>query len=165
MRILVLSDSHSSLFFMRRCIDAVRPDAVVHLGDYFDDGSAMAEEYPHIQFHLLPGNCDMCRVPPWQNQILSYPIGGVSLYMTHGHKHRVKMTLSPLLADARASRAAAVLYGHTHCADCHREADGLWVLNPGSCGYGGGSAGLIEIRDEKIVSCRIIRQENLEEFV
>jgi len=89
----------------------------------------------------------------------------VPFYMTHGHKHRVKMTLSFLLSDARASKAAAVLYGHTHQADCHREDDGLWVLNPGSCGYGGGSAGLIEIKEEKIVSCRIIRQENLEEFV
>jgi hypothetical protein len=31
------------------------------------------------------------------------------------------------------------------------------VLNPGSCGYGGGSAGLIEIQNGKIVDCRILR--------
>lgn len=165
MKILVVSDSHSALYFMRCCINAVRPDAVIHLGDYYDDGKAVEEEYPHIRFHLLPGNCDHYRVPPWQAQILSYPIGGVPFYMTHGHKHRVKMTLSLLLADARASKASIVLYGHTHCADCHREEDGLWVLNPGSCGYGGGSAGVIEIQNEKIISCRIIRQENLEEFI
>jgi len=164
-KVLVLSDSHSSLYFMRQCIERTKPDAVIHLGDYFEDGAAMAEAYPHIRFHLLPGNCDAYRVAPWQDQILSYSIGGVPFYMTHGHTHRVKMTLSFLLSDARASKAAAVLYGHTHQADCHREDDGLWVLNPGSCGYGGGSAGLIEIKEEKIVSCRIIRQENLEEFV
>ena len=31
MKILVLSDSHSALSFMRRCVDAVHPDAIVHL--------------------------------------------------------------------------------------------------------------------------------------
>ena len=162
MKILVLSDSHSALYFMCTCIRCVKPDAVIHLGDYFEDGKAMEEEHPHIPFHLVPGNCDHYRVAPWQAQILSYPIGGVSVYMTHGHKHQVKMTLSRLLADARASRADIVLYGHTHVADCHKEEDGLWVLNPGSCGYGGGSAGVIETENGKIVSCRIIRQEDLE---
>ena len=121
MRILVLSDSHSALYFMRQCIDRVKPDDVVHLGDYFEDGKAMQEAYPHIRFHLLPGNCDAYRVAPWQDQILSYPIGGVPFYMTHGHKHKVKITRSLLLADARKSKASAVLYGHTHEPDCHRE--------------------------------------------
>ena len=41
MKILVLSDSHSALSFMRRCIGAVRPDAVVHLGDYYEDAQTM----------------------------------------------------------------------------------------------------------------------------
>ena len=164
MKILALSDSHSALYFMRRCIETVKPDAVIHLGDYFEDGKAMEEEYSHIPFHLVPGNCDSYRVAPWQAQILCYPVCGVPVYMTHGHRHGVKMTLTQLLADARASRADIVLYGHTHVADCHREADGLWVMNPGSCGYGGGSAGIVEVDKGKIVSCRIIRQEDLEEM-
>ena len=41
MRVLVLSDSHSALSFMRRCIEHIRPDTVIHLGDYFEDGKAM----------------------------------------------------------------------------------------------------------------------------
>ena len=45
MKILVLSDSHSTLSFMRRCIESVKPDAIIHLGDHFDDGIAMKEEY------------------------------------------------------------------------------------------------------------------------
>ena len=44
MKILVLSDSHSTLSFMRRCIDSVQPHAVIHLGDHFDDAEAMKEE-------------------------------------------------------------------------------------------------------------------------
>ena len=69
--------------------------------------------------------------------------------------------LGALLKDARASRVDAVLYGHTHQADCRQEPDGLWILNPGSCGYGGGTAGLIQVENRKIVSCRILRDEDL----
>ena len=38
MKILVLSDSHSALQFMRQCVESVKPDAIIHLGDFFDDG-------------------------------------------------------------------------------------------------------------------------------
>ncbi len=164
MKILVLSDSHAGLHFMRRCISVLRPDAVVHLGDYYDDGAAMAQEHSHILFHQVPGNCDLHRCPLNTPQVLCYPIGGVGFYMTHGHNHRVKSGLGALLADARRSGAQAVLYGHTHRADCHRQEDGLWVLNPGSCGSYGGSAGLIEIEKEEIVGCRIISGADLEEM-
>ena len=164
MKILVLSDSHSALSFMRRCIDAVKPDAIIHLGDYFDDGIAIGEENPGTLFYQVPGNCDRYRCAPWQPEILIQPVFGVNLYMTHGHKHGVKSYLGALLRDARASRADAVLYGHTHRADCHREDDGLWVLNPGSCGYYGGTAGLIEVRDRKIQDCRILKEDDLQGF-
>ena len=88
-------------------------------------------------------------------------IGGVSVYMTHGHRHQVKLSTGILLKDARAAKADIVLYGHTHTAGCHREDDGLWVMNPGSCGYFGGSAGVIELSDGKIETCRILREEDL----
>ena len=83
MKILVLSDSHSTLSFMRRCIDSVKPDAAIHLGDHFDDGLAMKEEYPGIPFYQVPGNCDRYRCPPGQPEIMIPRIGGVDLYMTH----------------------------------------------------------------------------------
>ena len=162
MNILVLSDSHSTMSFMRRCVDCVKPDAIVHLGDHFDDGEVIHEEYPGIRFYQVPGNCDRYRVPPFQPEILSEPVLGVPMYMTHGHRHDVKRRMDRLLADARASRAAAVLYGHTHVANCYQEPDGLWVLNPGSAGYYGGSVAVMEIIDKKIISCRILRQEELE---
>lgn len=161
MHILVLSDSHSTLSFMRRCISAVKPDAVVHLGDHFDDGEAMQEEFPGIPFYQVPGNCDRYRCRPDQAEILIWPVCGVELYMTHGHRHSVKSYLGALLRDARAAHVDAVLYGHTHIADCHREEDGLWVLNPGSCGYYGGSAGLMDVQDGKIRNCRILKEEDL----
>ena len=162
MKILVLSDSHSALSFMRLCIAAVKPEHVIHLGDHYDDGVAMAEENPHIRFHLVPGNCDRYRCEPNLPQILCYDIGGVRLFMTHGHLHGVKMDIGRLLADARKNEARAVLYGHTHQKECFQDADGVWVLNPGSCGTYGGSAGLIEVQDSKITACRILQQADVD---
>lgn len=164
MKILVLSDSHSALSFMRRCIDAVKPDALIHLGDHYDDAQAIGEEYPGLRLYQVPGNCDRYRCPDWIREILIEKVYGVELYMTHGHKHNVKRDTARLLSDARACRVQAVLYGHTHVPNCYREPDGLWVLNPGSCGYYGGTAGIIVVEDQKILSCNVIRQEDLEAF-
>lgn len=156
MKILVLSDSHAVLGLMRRFLQVVKPDAVIHLGDHYDDGEVLRQENPHIQFHQVPGNCDRYRAPVSARSVLCYDVCGVRLYMTHGHEHHVKQTLLRLLSDARSMGAAAALYGHTHVADCHREEDGLWVLNPGSCGSWGGSAGIIEVDGGAIRDCRIL---------
>lgn len=162
MKILVLSDSHSGLRFMRDSIEMLMPDLLIHLGDYFDDAEAIHEEYPHIPLIQVPGNCDRYRCPPGHPEILITAIGGVNFYLTHGHRHNVKMTRSLLIKDARGAKVDAVLYGHTHEADCYQEEDGLWVLNPGSCGYYGGSVGLMELENGKIKTCRILRQADLE---
>jgi len=163
-KILVLSDSHAGLGFMRSCISRVKPDMVIHLGDYYDDGQTMAEEFFHIPFYQVPGNCDRFRCPPWVSEVLVPSVFGVRLFMSHGHRQGVKSGIDRLLADARASGAAAVLYGHTHRADCHREADGLWVLNPGSSGSYGGTAGLIEISEGAIVNARLLDMLDLKQF-
>ena len=164
MKILVLSDSHSGLSFMRRCVDTLWPDYIIHLGDYMDDGAAIAEEYPYIRVYQVPGNCDRFRCLQPQPEILKPIIGGVSFYMTHGHLYNVKFTDSRLIAAAREAGAACALFGHTHEACCELLEDGLWLMNPGACGSWGGSCGLIEIEDGKINACRILRQAELEVF-
>ena len=165
MKILVLSDSHAGLSFMRHAISSIKPDAVIHLGDYYDDAETMQEEFPHIAFHLVPGNCDRSRMYKIVPETLCYGVCGVRLLMTHGHVQGVKMDLGRLISDAKAMDVQAALYGHTHQADCHREDDGLWVLNPGSCGSYGGSVGLMEVNEGKIISCSILRQVDLEDYV
>lgn len=164
MKILVLSDSHSSMRFMRQCVEKLKPDTVIHLGDYYDDGQTLAEEYPHLVFHRVPGNCDTYRCSPFTHRILNYDVGGVRLYMTHGHTHNVKQTTAALLADARKGKSQAALYGHTHIADCHQEPDGLWVLNPGSCGHSAGSAGVIETGEGRITRCYLVKNADLEDL-
>ena len=164
MKILVLSDSHSALRFMQQCIDCVKPDHVIHLGDHYDDGQAMAEKYPHIRFHQVPGNCDRFRCPPGAPEMMCYDIGGVRCFMTHGHHHGVKSGDSRLIAAAEEYGSAVALYGHTHSPVCFQTQSGMWVMNPGTCGSFGGSVGLVEIDGEKNISCRILRQEMLENF-
>ena len=145
---------------MRKCVERVRPDAMVHLGDYYDDGETLSQEYPHIPLHQVAGNCDRYRCPIHARQMLCYPLGGVMVYMTHGHNQKVKMTLALLKKEAKEAGAHAALFGHTHSALCMQE-DGLWLLNPGSCGSYGGSAGLIETNDGKITNCRILTHTDL----
>ena len=164
MKILVLSDSHASLRFMRDCVAAVKPDVLIHLGDHYDDGEVIAQENPQIRSYRVPGNCDVFRCPPGTVETMCFSLDGVVIYMTHGHLHGVKSGTFRLLSAARVAGASVVLYGHTHCMDCHQEEDGLWVLNPGSSGYGGGSAGLIEIRKGKVQDCRILRWKDLEQL-
>ena len=147
---------------MRFAIQQTKPDAVVHLGDYYEDGQTMAAENPGIPFHIVPGNCDRGRCPEFAATVLCCDVCGVRLFMTHGHNHHVKLGLFSLLKDAREANAQAALFGHTHDDHCRREEDGLWVLNPGSCSSSGGSVGLIETEDGSILRCRILRQADLE---
>lgn len=163
-RILVLSDSHSGTSFMRWCVETVKPNAIVHLGDYFDDGWLLHEENPGIPFYQVAGNCDRWRTPLQIQEILIDRVQGVDLYMTHGHRHSVKSTTGLLIRDARKAKVQAVLYGHTHVADCRKDGD-LWVLNPGASGSWGGSAGIIEVENGKILNCRIFRYGDQEELV
>lgn len=163
MKILVLSDSHAALRFMRECVEAVKPDAMIHLGDHYDDGEALRELYPHIPLYQVSGNCDRYRCPPGVPEILVTRVLGVDLYLTHGHRHNVKSYTGKLIRDARECRVQAVLYGHTHQAECCQE-DGMWVLNPGSCGFYGGTAAIMEVERGEILGCRIISGRDLEEM-
>ena len=165
MKILVFSDSHRTLSFMRSCIDKIKPDAIFHLGDHYADGENIHMEYPGILFYQVPGNCDAYSAPPFAREMLIQRLAGVDFYLTHGHIHKVKQTRDALLRDARACGCAAALYGHTHNPECHQEEDGLLVLNPGAAQYSRGTAGLIEVKDKKIISCRIISGRDLEEML
>ena len=164
MKILVLSDSHSGLHFMRQCIDAIKPNAVIHLGDYYDDGAAMAQEYPYLYFYGVPGNCDKYFNITGAPETVITSVCGVSLFMTHGHLHGVKFGLDRLVDDAKQKRVQGVLFGHTHSAFCSQTEDGMWILNPGTCACDSGTAGLIIVENSKITDCRILRQSDLENY-
>lgn len=163
MKILVLSDSHSMLEFMRTSIEKVKPDMMIHLGDFYQDALQMQQEYPNIPLIHVPGNCDRYRCAPDAAETLVREICGVRFFLTHGHLHRVKWSTFQLIGDAKKAGADIVLYGHTHQAECYQDKSGMWVMNPGTCGYYGATAGIIDIQNEKIVRCWVINQRFLEE--
>ncbi len=151
-RILVLSDSHGGMVFMRYCVERVNPDVIVHLGDYYDDSWLLHEEYRTIPMICVAGNCDRWRTPPSVPEVLIDRVLGVDLLLTHGHRHNVKWDLSLLTRAAQEAKVQAVLYGHTHEAYCRKDGN-LWILNPGACGSWGGSAGIVEVEQGKILRC------------
>ena len=109
MKILVLSDSHSALSFMRRCVDAVHPDAIVHLGDHFDDAEALKEEFPGIPFYQVPGNCDRYRVPYGTQEIRVERICGLWLRM-HGYTCGFEVVWDDINLQDQVEEARAQLY-------------------------------------------------------
>lgn len=159
-KLLVFSDSHSSCGLMKRFVEKIKPNAIAHLGDYYDDGQVIGESYFHIPLYQVAGNCDAYRAPMDARGMLFLPLGDVMTFMVHGHTHHVKSGIGRLVADGREKGAKLILYGHTHIAYCQQEEDGIWVMNPGPAGYGG-SCGLVEIENGEIKSCRILTEADL----
>lgn len=162
MKILVFSDSHSVCGFMKNCVEAVKPDAVIHLGDMVRDGEALAHTFPGTRFFQVAGNCDRGRVLPDFPETLVERLGGIRIYMTHGHLQGVKSFLDKLIFEGQRCGADVILYGHTHEPDCRRLPEGQWIMNPGSAGYGA-TAGII-LAEAGTVECRIIRHWDMEEM-
>ncbi len=151
MKILVLSDSHRTMRYMQQAIEDEHPQHVIHLGDHCSDADELQRLYPMLPILSVRGNCDhdiTCR------EIAVAEIGGYRFFATHGHRHRVKQGMLAFELAAREASADVALFGHTHLGFCECY-NGLWILNPGSCGSGSKpSYGLIEIEDGS-VSCRL----------
>ncbi|MDY4541285.1 MAG: YfcE family phosphodiesterase, partial [Candidatus Ventricola sp.] len=64
---------------------------------------------------------------PWD---LLIELGGVRIYMTHGHR---LVSLMNLAYKAQECGAQVALFGHTHQALCET-VQGVLLLNPGSAG-------------------------------
>lgn len=144
MKILVLSDSHGTMSNMEWALELEKPDCAMHLGDCARDARRLAERYPQIPVYAVPGNCD--GPMPGEPLLRVEVLGGVRIFLTHGHAYGVKRGLLALSLAAREAQADVALFGHTHLAFC-RTVDGLWLLNPGACGAGRSSYGVIEIQN------------------
>ncbi|MCI8527193.1 MAG: metallophosphoesterase [Oscillospiraceae bacterium] len=151
MKILVLSDSHGTMSSMERALERERPDCVLHLGDHLRDARSLARRHPQTPVYAVPGNCDLPGPGEalWQLEEL----GGVRIFMTHGHAYGVKRDLLRLSMAARELDADVAVFGHTHRPFC-QASDGLWLMNPGACGQGRSGYGVIEIENGAAV-CRL----------
>ncbi len=134
MRILVVSDIHGNGRALAKAVEQ-QPEArtVLFLGDGLRQAEDAADRYPDRTFYMVPGNCDLAStLPPVRQETF----GGRRFYFTHGHVYDVKYGLYRLEMAARQAEAQVVLFGHTH-SPFEDYVDGLYMLNPGSLGYGG----------------------------
>ena len=130
MTILVLSDSHGNVGNMIRAVEQVQPDRVLHLGDCQRDLTALEGEFPALPMEGVPGNCDWgsCDQP---ERLLE--MGGVRIFMLHGHTRNVKSSPMSALYAAKEHGAQVLLFGHTHVTLVDNDGS-LLTLNPGAAG-------------------------------
>ncbi|MBE6137942.1 MAG: metallophosphoesterase [Erysipelotrichaceae bacterium] len=115
MRILILSDTHSSNVEM----DLSSFDYVFHCGD-----RGVFKKLDNIYY--VRGNCDF-RGP----KEIEMEINNKKFYITHGDMYGVKQDYNRLFYRAKELNADVVLFGHTHrCA--HFEIEDILFINPGA---------------------------------
>ena len=132
---------------MIQAIDEQKPDQVIHLGDLISDAEEISYLYPKLPVCMVPGNCDGWTTVPSIKQIT---LQGRSILLSHGHLWGVKSGCDAAIARARAAGADILLFGHTHQPLTDYE-DGLYLMNPGSLGYGG-TYGYVDITPAGIVT-------------
>ena len=158
MRVLVISDTHGDEQALCRAVEA-QPTArvVLHLGDGVREAEAAASAYPDREFHLIRGNNDWSagRAYPLTQELL---LSGKRVFLTHGHGYRVKMGLYDVVCAARERGADILLFGHTHQPLTDYE-DGLYLMNPGSLGYGG-TYGIVDITLAGVVTSLVPNRDD-----
>ena len=125
--LLVVSDSHENVSRMYYAAEKTKPDVIIHLGDHISDAYDLQRQYPEPVYYMVKGNCD--DYPSEESEML-LDIDGISIFITHGHRYKVKNGLSLLRYGALEKGAILALYGHTHQALIEETHD-LWLMNPG----------------------------------
>lgn len=129
MKLLVFADSHGRGIGMFAAVEREKPDAIIHLGDYTEDGLDLARSYRTTSVYCVRGNNDYDPQIPLSSVIKP---AGVPIYLSHGHREHVSM-LSCGVLPQKAAEAGCVLalFGHTHRMLLEKHG-GVWVMNPGS---------------------------------
>lgn len=152
MRVLVFSDSHGDTRCMDKAIKTIGSfDAIIHLGDIERDVVWLEKNYGRYPIYAVAGNNDLfcSRVAE-----LVVQLGGVSIFICHGHTRGVRRGCGGLLSAAKERGCSVALYGHTHIPKEITE-DGVLIFNPGSCALprtGAKSFGVLEIEGGKCSS-------------
>lgn len=155
MKIAVFSDSHGETENMCAAVDSFSPDCLIHLGDKVEDAEFLSRRFPLLPLHSVAGNCDYAPTVPDSKLI---ELGGVRIFLAHGHRHGVKYTLDSFLNSTYCAGASLGLFGHTHTPLC-RDFGGIQLLNPGTCGYfGGPTYAQIQIENGSAF-CKIVKIE------
>ncbi|NMA08639.1 MAG: metallophosphoesterase [Clostridiales bacterium] len=131
MRILVFSDTHTSIYGMFRTVHGEKPDAVFHLGDHDRDARRLAAQFPGLPLYMVAGNTDDPYDTPEE---LTPELCGYRLLLTHGNLYGVRANnQTALVKRARELQCSVVLFGHTHEPYARRLGE-VWLFNPGHAG-------------------------------
>ena len=151
MKILVVSDTHRTMRYMQEAVENEKPDHVIHLGDHTHDADELRQLYPMLPVLSVRGNCDYDMTA---RELAVVELSGFRFFLTHGHRYGVKRGLLSFELAAREAMADVALFGHTHLAVCDQY-NGLWLMNPGSCGHSSKpSYGIVEIKNGSL-RCRL----------
>ena len=135
-RALILSDIHGETTTLRWLLEEVWKqvgpiDAYICLGDGVRDfenaEGFIRQRDARATMYAVRGNNDFAN---HVSDRLTIHLGGLKIFLTHGHMQRVKSTMDYLISTARAQGADIALYGHTHCPDV--EYTTPWLINPGA---------------------------------
>ncbi len=148
MKFLVFSDSHKYTNGMDKAIEKHKDiNHIIHCGDISDDC-----EYLEMIYGKTHSLCFVCG----NNDFFShYPLlrcfklEGKTVYITHGHKERVKGSLDALFVSGKKNNADICIFGHTHTQYLEKR-DDIFLLNPGSIGYIGEEYAIVDIKKEGI---------------
>lgn len=130
MRVLVVSDSHGRVDRLLQAVAQTQPHYVLHLGDCQRDLEALRREFPTLPMEGVPGNCDWGSLDTPERLI---ELGGVRLFLLHGHTRNVKSSPMSAMYAAREWGAQVLLFGHTHRPLVDNDGT-LLTLNPGAAG-------------------------------
>lgn len=129
MRIFVVSDTHGKIEdFLGKIETIEKPDLVIHLGDYVDDGLEI-EKVTGVKTIIVKGNGDYSYSQYSEDEIIN--LNGKKVFITHGHNYNVTYSLDNLLYKSEELDADLLLYGHTHVPLITNE-KGRVIMNPGS---------------------------------
>ena len=144
LEILIFSDSHGDHFRMRRVIEA-HPKAthVLFCGDGLADIAHLEKDFPMRVFISVKGNCDgwLSSLEELDERI--FLLGGLRIFMTHGHTYGVKGGYGVAATHAAGAQADVLLFGHTHIPYEGRLTANdrcIHLFNPGSIGARGNEA-------------------------
>ena len=168
MKYIIASDIHGSAVWCKKLLDYAAKagvDKILLIGDLlyhgprnpFPEGYDTQKVYEMLNARkddllCVRGNCDsevdqMVLNFPMMDDYKALPLGGRTLYLTHGHLHDPEKVLVPL------KEGDLQVNGHFHVPTFKRLEDGVLYANCGSVGLP---------KDGSPHSCMLLSEENIE---
>ncbi len=162
MRLGIMSDTHGNLEAGKKALASMGPISVlVHAGDFYEDSWNLAKvaHLPATAVKAVRGNCDVIQQGPLEEL---FSLGGVRIFLSHGHRYQIKRGMEKLYHRAKETRAQVVIFGHSHQAKSFWHDEVLYI-NPGSPslprGDNKGSCAVLDINVRKLIPLLIFLEE------